>query len=229
MSKRIAIIPIRSGSKGLKDKNILPLNGKPLVAYTIEAALRSKMFDEVFVSTDSEEYAKIAEEYGANASFLRSQKLSGDAADSWDVVREVIDEFEKKGQEFEEIMLLQATSPLRDEIDICKCVELMEINNANSIQSVCEMNHSPLWSNQLPADGRMDDFAIEPYDRMPRQSLPKYYRLNGAIYLLKRSELYQDKMFRKNSFAYIMPTEKSVDIDNKFDFQIAELLIKSEK
>lgn len=124
--KRIAIIPARSGSKGLKDKNIKELNGKPLLAYSIEAALDSKQFDKVFVSTDSQIYADIAIQYGADASFLRSDKNSTDTAGSWDVVREVIDTFKSMGEEYDEIMLLQATSPLRTSEDIINAVELLK-------------------------------------------------------------------------------------------------------
>lgn len=223
--KRIAIIPIRSGSKGLKNKNILPLNGKPLVAYSIEAALKSKEFDTVFVSTDSAEYAEIAKKYGADVSFLRSPETSSDTAGSWDVVREVLEEFKNRGETYDEIMLLQATSPLRNADDIKEAVKLFYDKKADSVQSVCEMDHSPLWSNTLPEDHSMDNFAIDPYDDMPRQKLPKYYRLNGAIYLLKVEELNKEKMFRHKCYAYVMPAERSVDIDTEFDFRIAELYL----
>ena len=111
--KRIAIIPARSGSKGLKDKNIKLLNGKPLIVYSIDAAIKSNAFDIVFVSTDSEIYAEIAMKAGADAHFLRSEINSSDKASSWDTVREVIQRFEEEGKYFDEIMLLQPTSPLR--------------------------------------------------------------------------------------------------------------------
>ena len=125
MMRRIAIIPARSGSKGLKDKNIKELNGKPLIAYSIEAALASKMFDKVFVSTDSQKYADIAIQYGADASFLRSEENSSDTAGSWDVIREVISKLKDMGEEYDEVMLLQATSPLRTVEDIVKSIELL--------------------------------------------------------------------------------------------------------
>ena len=102
--KRIAIIPIRSGSKGLKDKNILPLAGKPLVAHTIECAIQSNAFDTVLVSTDSQRYADISKKYGAEVPFLRSEKNSSDSAGSWDTVREVITNLEKDGRYYDEIM-----------------------------------------------------------------------------------------------------------------------------
>ena len=109
--KNIAIITARSGSKGLPNKNILPLDGKPLIAHTIIAAKESGMFDTVMVSTDSEEYAAIAREWGAEVPFLRSEENSSDKAGSWDVVREVLDEYRKRGEEFDTFTLLQPTSP----------------------------------------------------------------------------------------------------------------------
>lgn len=225
---RIAIIPIRSGSKGLIDKNIRILNGKPLVAYSIECALKSQQFDRVFVSTDSYQYAKISIKYGAEASFLRSNQTSSDASSSWDVVREVIDYFEEKGVFFDEIMLLQATSPLRTIDDIKGSIELFYNRNANAVQSVTVMEHSPLWANTLPEDGLMDDFFNTQYDSLPRQCLPQYYRENGAIYLIKRNILQKsnEEMLLKGCYAFIMPPERSIDIDTEFDFKIAELYLK---
>lgn len=224
--RRIAIIPARSGSKGLPDKNIRNLNGKPLIAYSIEAALNSKAFDKVFVSTDSKKYAEIAESHGADAHFLRSEANSSDTAGSWDAVREVISKFESEGQIFDEIMLLQPTSPLRTSEDILNAIDILNNNDALVVESLTEMDHSPLWSNTLPDDGNMENFFNE-YSDLPRQSLPTYYRENGAIYLLKRNLLDKDpsRMFSERCFAYIMPRERSIDIDCELDFKIAEVMM----
>lgn len=226
MLKNIAIIPARSGSKGLKDKNIKKLCGKPLLAYTIECALESQKFDKVFVSTDSEEYAKIAQQYGADASFLRSKDTSGDTAGSWDVVKEVISCFEKDGLMYDNIMLLQPTSPLRMVQDIHSSFQLMKEKEANVVLSVTEVEHSPIWCNTLNDDLCMDYFFNDKYLNLPRQMLPQYYRLNGAIYLIKRSELEKEKMFRNKCYAYIMPNIRSIDIDSDLDFIIAETIMK---
>ncbi len=225
----IAIITARSGSKGLPDKNIRELCGKPLLAYSIECALRSGQFAKVFVSTDSEKYAEIAAHFGADASFLRSEETSGDMAGSWDVVREVVNRFEQKGEFFDRIMLLQPTSPLRTVSDIRNSFLLMEEKGANSVVSVCEMEHSPLWSNTLGEDLCMDNFRRENYCDIRRQELPIYYRLNGAVFLIKRGELEQPQMLRHKSYAYIMPTERSIDIDTEFDFKIAECYMREGK
>lgn len=218
----IAVIAARSGSKGLPDKNIRELCGKPLLAYSIECALQSGQFDKVFVSTDSGKYAEIAEKFGADASFLRTEATSGDAAGSWDVVKEVIYRFEQMGEFFDRIMLLQPTSPLRNITDIRNSFALMEEKGANSVVAVCEMEHSPLWSNTLGEDLCMDNFRRENYCEVRRQDLPKYYRINGAIYLVNREELEQPEMLRHKCYAYIMPPERSIDIDTELDFKIAE-------
>ncbi len=218
----IAVIAARSGSKGLPDKNIRELCGKPLLAYSIECALQSGQFDKVFVSTDSGKYAEIAEKFGADASFLRTEATSGDAAGSWDVVKEVIYRFEQMGEFFDRIMLLQPTSPLRNITDIRNSFALMEEKGANSVVAVCEMEHSPLWSNTLGEDLCMDNFRRENYCEVRRQDLPKYYRINGAIYLVNREELERPEMLRHKCYAYVMPPERSIDIDTELDFKIAE-------
>lgn len=228
MMRRIAIIPARSGSKGLKDKNIKELNGKPLIAYSIEAALASKMFDKVFVSTDSQKYADIAIQYGADASFLRSEENSSDTAGSWDVIREVISKLKDMGEEYDEVMLLQATSPLRTVEDIVKSIELLHEKKGNAVVSLTECDHSPIWCNTLPEDKSMDNFDKEEYKDLPRQMLPKFYRYNGAIYLVTAEELQKkERMLEKGCYAYVMPQNRSIDIDTALDFMIAETIMKA--
>ncbi len=223
--RNIAIIPARSGSKGLPDKNIKDLNGKPLMAYSIEAALNSNLFDEVMVSTDSEKYAEIAKKHGASVPFLRSEELSGDKAGSWDVVKEVLNRYKEMGKEFDTICLLQPTSPLRDAEDIKNAYNLYNEKASVAVISVCEMEHSPLWSNTLPDDKSLAGF-IRPEGQKPRQEIETYYRLNGAIYIVKSEEIYKNfDFYKEGSFAYIMPTRKSVDIDNAEDFEYAEFIL----
>ena len=228
--KRIAIIPARSGSKGLKDKNIKTLNGKPLIAYTIESAFESGMFEKVFVSTDSQKYAEISKKYGADSHFLRSSENASDKSSSWDAVREVIHKFEEEGKAFDEVMLLQPTSPLRTAEDIQNSVNIMIEKNALAVESLTEMDHSPLWSNTLPSDGNMDSFFNE-YSNMLRQALPTYYRENGAIYLIKRELIDKpdSEIFSQRCFAYIMPRERSIDIDVELDFKLAEVMMENLK
>ena len=224
--KTIAIIPARSGSKGLKDKNIKDLCGKPLIAYTIEAALESKMFDSVMVSTDSEKYAEISRQYSAEVPFLRSEETSRDTSGSWDVVREVLARYKKRCQEFDTVMLLQPTSPLRTSEDIINAFQLKKQKNADAVISVCEMDHSPLWSNTLPDSLSMKGFIQS--INYPRQQLPIYYRINGAVYLVDTPVLYKEiSIYENNCYAYIMPRERSVDIDTEFDFFLASQILES--
>lgn len=223
--RNIAIIPARSGSKGLKDKNIKLLNGKPLIAYTIEAAIKSNIFDEVFVSTDSEKYAEIARNYGANVPFNRSTELSTDTASSWAVVSEVLHKYTEKGQEFDSFALLQPTSPLRKAEDIINAYNMLLDKQANAIVSVTETEHSPLWCGKLPEDRSLVGFFKNKEANQQRQKLDSYYRINGAIYLVKTdyfqatNDIYEDKCY-----AYIMSRESSIDIDNEVDFIIASVL-----
>lgn len=223
----IAIIPARSGSKGLKDKNIKPLHGKPLLAYSIAAALESRIFDEVMVSTDSENYARVAREYGAQVPFLRSEELSTDSAGSWDVVREVLKKYAENGQRFDMVTLLQPTSPLRAAKDILGAYSLYKEKQAKAVVSVCEMEHSPLWSNILPEDGSLEGFLRpEVINCGGRQNLDTYYRINGAIYMycLKDGDMSFD-LYAKGCYAYRMERETSVDIDVELDFVLTEFLL----
>lgn len=227
MENMIAIIPARSGSKGLKDKNIKELNGKPLMAYTIESALKSRVFKDVVVSTDSLEYKKIAESYGAYVPFLRSNELSTDSASTIDVIEDLLNRMHEMGKDYESLMILQPTSPLRDENDIIEAVRLFKEKNANSVVSMCESEHSPLLTKQLDETNSLDGF-LEDLNKSRRQDFNKFYRLNGAIYLLNVEYFLKYKSFYKeNSYAFIMDKSKSVDIDDINDFKYAEFLIKS--
>lgn len=224
----LAIITARSGSKGIKDKNIRMLNGKPLMAFTIESAKKSKFIDEVMVSTDSQEYAAAAKEYGASVPFLRSKENSSDTASSIDVILEVLDGYQKLGKTFDRFVLLQPTSPLRTEQNIDRAFQLFEEKGADSVVSVCECEHSPLLSNTLPADLNMHGF-IKSENNVRRQELKTCYRLNGAIYISKVSTFLQIRTFYgNNSYAYIMEQNESIDIDSELDFQIAELLLRNQ-
>lgn len=224
--KNLAVILARSGSKGLKDKNIKELNGKPMMAYTIEAAVASGKYDTVHVSTDSEQYAEIARDYGADVPFLRSEDLAEDHASSWDVLRAVIKEYEKREKIFDTVTLLQPTSPLREADDINAAFDLFEEKQADSVVSVCEVDYSPLLCNVLDDSLSMDGF-IDMSKVGRRQELSTYYRINGAIYIQKTQLLMEGaSVYGEKSYAYIMDKRKSIDIDDAYDFMIAESLMK---
>lgn len=226
--RNLAIIPARSGSKGLVDKNIKMLCGKPLVAYSIEAAVKSNCFDEVMVSTDSEKYASIAKEWGASVPFLRSNENSSDSASSMDMIQEVLMKYKELGKEFDTVCLLQPTSPLRVDKDIVDAYALLHDKDAESVVSVVPEQHSPLWSNVIPDDLSLDSFLRPEVKNTPRQNLPTHYRLNGAVYIMKvKEENRLAKLYSEGCYAYIMPSERSVDIDTNIDFLFAETLLKS--
>ena len=225
--RNIAIIIARSGSKGLKDKNIRLLNGKPLLAYTIEAALNSKCFDEVMVSTDSKKYASIAKEYGANVPFLRSKNNSKDHTSPWDVVKEVLDEYAKKGEQFDTFALLQPTSPLRDYKDIRNAYKQFKDKKANAVVSMCELECSIHLVNRLPKSLSMKGFISEKQYNKRRQDIEPYYRFNGAIYISKVKTFYKHMdIYNDKCYAYIMDREKSYDIDTEFDLKMVEAIMK---
>ncbi len=226
--KVLAVIPARSGSKGLKDKNIKDLCGKPMMVYSIEAALKSGIFDTIHVSTDSEKYKNIALDYGADVPFLREETLSTDFANSWDVVRFVVSEYEKRGKNFDIIVLLQPTSPLRTAENIIDAYDMMMERHAKAVISVCEPDHSPLWADTISSDGNMKGFIKREYRGIPRQALPLYYIVNGAIYIIRRDILNADMsdIYDNECYAYVMSRENSVDIDNELDYRMASFMIQ---
>jgi len=225
----LAIIPARGESKRLPRKNILNLAGKPLIAWTIEAALNSKYIDRIVVSTDDQEIANISIEYGAEVPFLRPKSLATDDSPSIDTVINVLGEIDIIGQHYDYIVLLQPTSPLRTEIDIDKAIELLEKKSADSVISVCEVDHPPHWNNTLPDDGNMQLFFQKDNAKKRSQDFDVYYRLNGAIYIVKIERLLKEKslFLNTNTFAYCMDAHNSVDIDKEEDFLVAKCFAKN--
>lgn len=220
--KNLAIITARSGSKGLPDKNILPLEGKPLIAYTIEAAVKSELFDQVFVSTDSEEYAQISEKYGALAHPLRPEALSGDKVGSMDVLLNVLETFPR----YDNFCLLQPTSPFRDAENIREAYALFEEKGASTIVSMVKSDKSPNIINKINENGTITDFLKINQKSYARQN-EEYYLPNGAIFISKVADFIKDQNFYgEKSYPYIMSKEKSIDIDDIYDFELAKILMR---
>ena len=221
--KYLAIIPARGGSKRLPDKNILDLNGKPLIAWSIETAKKSKKIDDIVVTSDSDKILDIAKKYNVKT-IKRPDFLASDTATTFDVIKHAIENLKEK---FEYIVLLQPTSPLRNEKHIDEAIELLEKKNADAVISVCEVDHSPLWSNTLPESLDMSNFIRDEVKNKRSQDLEKYYRLNGAIYICKTDRLLEEKTFfiKDNIFAYVMDRKSSVDIDDEIDFELAKVLM----
>ena len=196
-----------------------------MIAYTIEAAQNSKIFEDIIISTDSEKYAEIAKKYGGSVPYLRDKKLANDNAKSSDVILDILNRVEKK---YDSFIMLQPTSPLRTEKNIIEAYKMYLEKKANSVVSVCEMEHSPLWANILNEERRMDSFLKGIDVNKNRQELETYYRINGALYIanVEYFKKYQN-FYYKDSYAYVMKKENSIDIDDELDFKIAEYLIKN--
>lgn len=221
----IAIIPARGGSKGLPGKNIKPLNGKPMIAYTIEAALNSKGISRVIVSTDDEEIAKVAKEYGAEVPFMRPAHLATDEAKSIDVFKFTISELEKKSHQIPHFMVLQPTSPLRDSKDIDEAIALFNTKKAENVISFCEEDHPIFWHKYITKEGKFEEIFEGDFIKN-RQEIKKTYRPNGAIYIFSKKTLETQNYYSENTFAYIMDKKNSIDVDTIDDFEYAEFLLK---
>ncbi|WP_304544972.1 cytidylyltransferase domain-containing protein [Sulfurimonas microaerophilic] len=221
----LAVIPARGGSKRLPRKNVLDLAGKPLIGWSIEAAQKSKYLDALVVSSDDSEILELSKNYGAET-LLRPQELASDTATTFDTLKHVIE----NSKEYDYIVLLQPTSPLRTAQDIDEAIKFLINKDAEGIISVCEMEHSPLWSNTLSEDKSMEHFLKEEVLNKRSQDLETYYRLNGAIYIAKIDKFLENGSFflKNNIFAYEMPQQHSIDIDTKIDFLFAELLLKEQ-
>ena len=225
--KKIAIIPARSGSKGLPNKNILMLGNKPLIAYTIEAALKSNEFERVIVSTDSLEYKYIAEKFGAEV-FMRSEELSNDKASSFVVIEGVLNKIETTIDYF---VLLQVTSPFRNENHIKESIEVFEnsISEYDFLVSMQKSDKSSSLIKPIYDSGTLEEYNID-YSNYSRQKYDEYHP-NGAIFIGKVKEYLEQKhFFGKRSKAYFMNKEDSIDIDDSLDFEIAiTILTKKNK
>ena len=221
--KYLAVILARGGSKRLLKKNLKNLNGKPLVVHTILSALKCKYLDEIIVSSDDKEILKVSKKYGANI-MERPKYLANDKAKSFHALKHVIE----NTSTFDYVVLLQPTSPLRNEKHINDAINLLEKKNADAIISVCKAEHNPLWSNVLPKNGSMKNFLNKDILNKRSQDLKNYHRLNGAIYICKINYFLKEKSFflKDNIYAFEMLKEESVDIDTEFDFKIAKALLK---
>jgi N-acylneuraminate cytidylyltransferase/CMP-N,N'-diacetyllegionaminic acid synthase len=231
--KLLAIIPARGGSKGIPHKNIAPVGGKPLIAWTIEAALTSGFVERCVVSTDDEQIAVAAMNVGADVPFLRPEKLARDDTPGIEPVLHAVQWLdEHEGYQPDYVMLLQPTSPLRSAKDIKAAIDLADVNNADSVISICEVSYHPYWTMRLSEDCTLVNFLemnldslLDKYPR--RQDLPPAYAENGAIYLVRRSVLLEHRsLYGKRMYGYVMPSERSLDLDSPWDLHLAELILK---
>lgn len=227
----IAIIPARCGSKGLPNKNIKNLNGKPLMSWSIETALKCNYIDEVMVSTDSEEYAKIARRFGANVPFIRPDKHASDTASRKDLIQHTIDFYKKKGRQFDYIVFLEPTSPLRVLDDLNKSIEtlLNDKNGAESIVGICKLeNTHPEFLVELD-NGFLDPYSKQPSKILRRQDINTLYFYEGSLYISETNAYLEKEFYHSKTLGYIVPRWKSLEIDEIEDFVMIESIMKYKK
>lgn len=219
---RLAIITARGGSKRIPSKNIKPFLGKPILAYSIEAALTSGLFDEVMVSTDSEEIAEIAKEYGASVPFYRSAKTSDDYATTADVLHEVLDEYEKRGQVFEVVCCLYPTAPFVTAKKLITAVEMLESSDLDTVFPVVPFSFPP-QRGMIVVDGRLTPFQPEHMNTRSQDLTPMYHDV-GQFYAFK-SEPFKgcNNLMQGRLIPYVMPEMEVQDIDTMSDWKIAEI------
>jgi len=223
----LCIVPARQGSKGLPGKNIKTMLGKPLIAYTLEAAQASQFIDRVVVSTDSEEIAGIARHFQADVPFLRPASLATDQCGTIAVLLHAIQWLEtQENCSFDILVLLQVTSPLRTTKDIDSCITQLIKQKAHNIFSVTPSTKNPYFSMvELDDHGKVS--LVKKGDFISRQSSPQVFDINGAVYAWWINILKEKKsLFCEKTILYPMPKEHSIDIDDETDFQIAEMLLK---
>jgi len=219
----LAIIPARGGSRGLPDKNIRSFMGKPLMAYTIEAATATGVMDAIVLSTDDERYAEIGRAYGAEAPFLRPPELASDSSLVNECIVHTIIELMKTGREYDYFILLQPTSPLRTPEHIRKGVELAVNENLTSVVAFSEAEYPPALFHKLPFDFNLKGLGSNSFNKQEHET---YYRINGMLYICECSAYFRTKSFYgDNGKALIIDRKYAIDIDDEYDFTLAEYLM----
>jgi CMP-N-acetylneuraminic acid synthetase len=223
--KTLCIIAARGGSKRLPGKNILPLLGKPLMQYAIEAARGSKRLDKTVVSTDSEDVAAVARGSGVEV-LMRPAELAADDSPVIPALQHAVRALEEKGERYDFIMLIQPTNPGVLAHDVDEAIEKISTTQVNSCITVCEITDRPEWMYRMALDGTLSPF--KEVSIMLSQKMEPLFRVNGAVYVVRRDVLMNDgKLIDKQSCAgVVVPKERSVDIDTALDFSLAEAALK---
>ncbi|TWT27722.1 cytidylyltransferase domain-containing protein [Planomicrobium sp. CPCC 101110] len=225
--KLLAIIPARGGSKGIPNKNIIQVVGKPLIKYSIDEALKSKYLDAIVVSTEDEAIKKVALECGAEVPFLRPIELAADTSRTIDALIYTLRKLEKEGRKYDYIVLLQPTQPLRKSWHIDEAIEKIVEVDADSLVSVSEVNEHPILMRTIDEKNRANNL-LEIKSTVRRQDFSKIYKVNGSVYINKINENFNyDTSLNDNSLAYIMAREFDVDIDEIFDLEIFKLRLEN--
>ncbi len=220
----LAVIPARSGSKGIPGKNIIKINNKPLIQYTIDTARDSKYLDRIIVSTDDQDIADVAANCGAEVPFLRPKELASDTARTIDVLIHALGESSKENA-YDYIVLLQPTQPLRLAEHIDEAIEKIVEEDAESLVSVTEVSEHPILFRTLDDDGKLQN-VLQTSSTVRRQDFSKYYKVNGSIYINKINKNFNAyTSLNDNQLGFIMEKEFDVDIDEAFDIEILKLYL----
>lgn len=231
MRNILCTICARGGSKGVKNKNIKELNGKPLIAYTIEQAKASGLFEHIVISTDSDDIAQTAKRYGAEVFFKRSAEMASDTAGKLDVIRDAFARSEEHyGKTFDYLVDLDATAPLRSVEDIVDSFEQFMQNDNDNLITAMPSRRSPYFNlvevdnnGKVSLSKKLDSTVVR------RQDAPKSYDMNASIYIWKRDTiLNENSIFLEKTGLYVMPEERSIDIDNELDFEFVEFLMRKQ-
>lgn len=226
--KFLALIPARGGSKGIRSKNIVTLGDKPLIAWTIEAARQSAYDLDIFVSTDDENIALVAAQYGAANGYRRPERLASDTATTVDVVADALQWVAEQGRCYDAVIVLQPTSPLRTVQHIDEAIALFSRSPHQPLVSVCEPAHPPYLIFHEQTDGNWRRLAPVPDSGRRQDAVQHYAQLNGAIYMVSVAQFAQSKRFfdEGNTQFYFMPQQNSVDIDTMQDLYLAQILLE---
>lgn len=220
----LAVIPARGGSKRIPRKNLVPLAGKPLIAYTIEAALTAKRLSRTVVSTEDAEIAHTAKQLGAEVPFLRPAELAQDKSPVLDAIAHALSDIERDGSRVGAVVLLQPTSPFRTGKHIDEAIELFENSGADTVAAVCAAREHPYYAWTVE-NGRMRPFFSLEKQMTARQDLPPAVMENGSVYVIRRKLIDERKIYGAVVVPYVMPLNSAVDIDTSDDLRWAEYLL----
>ena len=224
----LAVIPARGGSKGIPNKNIVDVHGKPLIQYTIDAALQSKYIDKVIVSTEDEAISNVAKKCGAEIPFIRPMELASDNAKTIDTVIHALKTMEQDGSKFDYVVLLQPTQPLREFWHIDESIEKILFSKTDSLVSVSKVNDHPILVRTLNDKDEVSRI-LEQNSTVRRQEFPDYYKVNGAIYINRVNESFtEDTSLNDNKLAYVMDGKYDLDIDEPLDLELLRLVLGGE-
>ena len=229
MSRYVALICARSGSKSLPGKNIKPLNGVPLIGWSIKVAKQVERISRVIVSTDSEEIAKVAVEYGAEVPFMRPNELAQDDSPEWLVWKHALDYLKNQNNEIDGLVVVPTTAPLRSKEDINNCINEFEKGNVDVVITVSNAHRSPYFNMVKTNQNGFSSLVISTKEKITRrQEVPEVFDMTTVAYIVKSKFIKtSNSIFEGKVRSVCIPTERAIDIDTMLDFKIAECLIST--